>query len=79
VTDFLREVERVAVTGSYKKKSKLMWVENFAVPVHQDKGNIGHKDWRTYHRLLLFAVIAQKKIRESNVPMIIVPAFQGIL
>lgn len=54
-----------------------MWVENFAVPVHQDKGNIGHKDWRTYHRLLLFADIAQKKIRESNAPMIIVPAFQS--
>jgi hypothetical protein len=71
VTEFFGEISK------QNNVYKLMWVENVAVPIHQDKGNVGHKDWRTYHRLLLFDYIAQKKIKESKLQIAIIPAFLG--
>ena len=59
-----------------RKTKKVIWIENVAIPLHQDEGVISNRDWRTYHRLLLFTDIAQNAIFKSGVPVQIVPAFQ---
>ena len=66
-------------TSKSRKTKKIIWVENVAIPLHQDQGVIMNRDWRTYHRLLLFAVIAQNAIIKTKVPVPIVPAFHVTL
>lgn len=77
VEDFFNEMDRKEMVG----KRKLFWVESVAIPLHQDSNVIEYKDWRTYHRLLLFDSIAKNRLRIfkpiSNVH--VVPSFQSTL
>lgn len=49
-----------------------------AIPLHQDNNLIEYRDWRTYHRLLLFDNIV-KEILKSIKYVRVVPAFQSTL
>lgn len=57
----------------------LIWVENVAPPLHQDEGTRSFRDWRTYHRIMLFGTIAEGLIRSMKVPIKIVPSFESTL
>lgn len=58
---------------------KLFWVENVAIPLHQDHNVIEYQDWRTYHRLLLFDSIAKATMARSPRTAHIIPAFQSTM
>ena len=60
-------------------RSQVLWLENTAQPLRQDKYTFEYKDWRTYHRLILFDAIAKSQIQNANVPISIVPAFFSTL
>ena len=59
-------------------KRQLYWVESVAIPLHQDHNVIDYKDWRTYHRLLLFDNIVKQALKSFNCARV-VPAFQSTL
>lgn len=78
VEDFFSEMRKRQVVGD----RKLFWVENVAIPIHQDHNVIDYKDWRTYHRLLLFDYIAKQQAKKfiSSIGQVrIAPAFQSTL
>ena len=60
---------------------KLFWVESVAIPLHQDYNVIEYKDWRTYHRLLLFDSIAKNRLQifKTIANVHVVPSFQSTL
>jgi hypothetical protein len=61
-------------------KTNLFWLENTAPPLRQDYWVILKKDWRTYHRLVLFHAIAMEEMRKfDNMPISVVPAFHSTL
>ena len=68
-----------AIRSKYPKPSfKLFWLENVAIPLHQDHNVIFYKDWRTYHRLLLFDSIAKQAMKTYLTPVpLVVSAFQS--
>ena len=51
-----------------EKSLQLYWLENTAQPLRQDKYTEYYKDWRTYHRLMMFDEIA--KMCMSKVPFL---------
>ena len=57
---------------------QLYWVESVAIPLHQDHNLIYYKDWRTYHRLLLFDNIVKEVLKTFSFARV-VPAFQSTL
>ena len=57
---------------------RFYWVESVAIPLHQDHNVIYYKDWRTYHRMLLFDNIV-KQVLKSIQFVRVVPAFQSTL
>ena len=59
--------------------SQVLWLENTAQPLRQDKYTFEYKDWRTYHRLIMFDAIAKSQIHNTDVPISIVPAFFSTL
>ena len=65
------------IVRTRKPTTELFWVESVAPPLHQDKKVREYKDWRTYHRILLFAHIAMERMVKLNVTIKIVPAFQS--
>ena len=74
--------ERMASFSSTIVKSgmistKLFWVESVAPPLHQDQQTVEFKDWRTYHRILLFGHIASEQFLKMKIPIQIVPAFHS--
>lgn len=60
-------------------KVKMFWLENTAQPLRQDKYTEFYKDWRTYHRLILFDAIAKFSIQRSGLPISILPAWSSTL
>lgn len=74
VNHFFSEMKSRGVIG----KRQLYWVESVAIPLHQDHNVIDYKDWRTYHRLLLFDNIVKQALKSFNCARV-VPAFQSTL
>lgn len=66
-----------AIVTSRMISTKLFWVESVAPPLHQDQQTVEFKDWRTYHRILLFGHIASEELLKMKIPIQIVPAFQS--
>jgi hypothetical protein len=65
------------IVKSEMTSTKLFWVESVAPPLHQDQQTIEFKDWRTYHRILLFGHIASEQLQKMKIPIQMVPAFQS--
>lgn len=67
--------------GNFKQiqKTRLFWLENTAPPIRQDHWVIEKKDWRTYHRLVLFNTIAMHEARGLNASLTVLPAFRSTL
>ena len=55
--------------SNYKKmvEIQVFWLQNTAQPLRQDKFTYIYKDWRTYHRLILFDAIAAAVFKRLNV------------
>lgn len=74
VNNFFLEMKSRGILGRHQ----LYWIESVAIPLHQDNNLIEYRDWRTYHRLLLFDNIV-KEILKSIKYVRVVPAFQSTL
>ena len=61
------------------EKSRLFWLENTAPPLREDHWVKVKKDWRTYHRLLLFHSIAMHEANRLNATMTVIPAFRLVV
>ena len=75
-----RDVILKLVDGGKRKKlqvSKLVWIESVPMPVRNDALIKEVKDWRTYHRIMLFNNISETIMRKHNVT--IVRAFGAVL
>ena len=65
--------------GRISPSAKLYWLENVAQPIHSDKYVHEFKDWRTYHRLLLFNHLVVDAIANQSIPIQVIPAFYSTL
>ena len=74
VTNFFSEMKSRGIAGG----NQIYWVESVAIPLHQDENLINYKDWRTYHRLLLFDNIVKETLKSIKY-VHVVPAFQSTL
>ena len=61
------------------RHSRIFWLENTAPPLREDHWVKLKKDWRTYHRLLLFHSIAMQEANKLNATMTVIPAFRSTL
>ena len=74
VNNFVLEMKSTGIASG----KQIYWVESVAIPLHQDNNLINYKDWRTYHRLLLFDNIAKETLKSVKY-VHVVPAFQSTL
>jgi hypothetical protein len=61
------------------KTARVFWLENTAQPLRQDDYVFFYKDWRTYHRLMLFDAIAKSVIDRLHIPVTTLPAWHSTL
>jgi hypothetical protein len=61
------------------KSKRVFWLENTAQPLRQDDFTFFYKDWRTYHRLMMFDAIAASVIDRVQAPVATLPAFHSTL
>jgi len=61
------------------KSTRVFWLENTAQPLRQDDFTFFYKDWRTYHRLIMFDSIAASLIDRIQAPVTTLPAFYSTL
>jgi hypothetical protein len=54
-------------------------MENTAPPLRQDHWVVEKKDWRTYHRLMIFHSIAINEAISLNATLTVIPAFRSTL
>ena len=62
-----------------ESQTKLFWLQNTAQPLRQDDFTFYFKDWRTYHRLILFDAIAQSVFYKEHLDIKVLPAFHSTL
>lgn len=61
------------------RNTRIFWMENTAPPLRQDHWVVEKKDWRTYHRLMIFHSLAVNEARGLNASMTVIPAFRSTL
>ena len=69
----------IALMNFMTVRSRIFWLENTAPPLREDHWVKLKKDWRTYHRLLLFNSIAMHEAGKLNATMTVIPAFRSTL
>jgi hypothetical protein len=57
----------------------LFWLESTAQPLRQDFWVFEKKDWRTWHRLLLFDALAKDAFVRYQLKIRILPAFDSTM
>ena len=69
VSGLLHKMRDLNVLGH----SQVFWLENTAQPLRQDRYTFQYKDWRTYHRLILYDAIAKDLINDLNMAISVIP------
>ncbi len=69
----------IYLSRNHLTHSRIFWLENTAPPLREDHWVKLKKDWRTYHRLLLFHSIAMHQADKLNATMTVIPAFRSTL
>lgn len=60
-------------------QTKFFWLESTAQPLRADSFVHHYRDWRTYHRLYVFDIIAKSAIKDVGLTARVIPAFSSTL